>query len=240
MTAPRLPPSGGVQSRAGGTTTRRAAPNMSTMTTITHDTHPSTTDAPRPTSAPPTWPPPARWARWSAYAVAAWALAFAGVNLYLQFGGLSADNPLRDAFGAMTVMNLLVAVLKVAGAAFAVATVQRWGRRAPRWLLTAAMWTAGGLLLLYAGMNLGMLVATGQVTAALPLAGGQFVVPGWAYAAFFGVPGLLYAAAGRDYQRRSRTDARWALLGLLGAPVMLGTVLFGVPALLRLAGLLPG
>lgn len=205
------------------------------MTTITHTTHPHTTDR----TPPSVWSAPAPWARWSAYGVAAWAAAFAGVNVWLMVGGVAADNPLREVSEAMTVMNLLVIVLKGLGAATALASVQAWGRRLPRWLLTGFMWGAGGLLLLYAALNFGMMIADGQLTATVPLAGGQFIVPAWAYATFFAVPGILFTAAGRDYQRRSRTSRRWAILGLLGAPLLLGAVLFGAPALLRLAGLLP-
>ena len=203
------------------------------MTTITHTTH--TTDR----MPPSTWSPPARWARWSAYAVATWAVAFAGVNVWLLFGGVAADSPLREVWGAMTVMNLLVIALKGVGAATALASVQPWGERLPRWLLTGSMWGAAGLLLLYAGLNFGVMIADGQLTAMTALAGGEFIVPAWAYATFFAVPGILFAAAGRDHQRRSGTSRRWAILGLLGAPLLLGAVLFGMPALLRLAGLLP-
>jgi hypothetical protein len=212
------------------------ASTLGTMTTLTH-----TTDAP-PTGRAPTstWSSPAPWARWSAYAVAAWAVAFAGVNFYLLFGGTAADSPLRDVWGAMIIMNVLVIVLKGLGAATALASVQSWGRRLPAWLLSGAMWGAGGLLLLYAGLNFGMLIASGQLTATTALAGGEFLVPAWTYATFFGVPGLLFAAAGRDHQRRTGTSLRWAVLGLLGAPALLGIVLFGVPALLRTAGMLPG
>jgi hypothetical protein len=205
------------------------------MTTITSTTQSHTTAS----SGASTWTPPARWTRWSAYALAAWATAFAGVNVYLQFGGIAADNPLRDVWGALTVMNLSVIVLKLAGAATALASVQAWGRRLPNWLLTGFLWGAAGLLVLYAVLNFGVMIADRGLTAATPLAGGQFIVPGWAYVTFFGVPGLLFAAAGRDYRRRSGTSSRWVVLGLVGAPALLGIILYGLPALLQAAGMLP-
>jgi hypothetical protein len=208
------------------------------MNTITH---PGTaardvTDEP----PAPAWVRPARWVRWSAFGAASWAVAFAAVNVYLQLGGVDGDNPLREVWSAMTVMNLSVIALKAAGAALALAAVSQWGRRLPTWLVTAGMWGAGGLLLLYAGVNAGALIADGALTSALPLVGGEFAVPGWSYAAFFAVPGVLFAAVARDHQRRSGTASRWMLLGLLGAPALLAMVLLGLPWLLTVTGLLPG
>ena len=215
--------------------------HMDTTHTAPHPPARGSGPTPRPGPAPrPPGPhPPSGRARWIAYAAALWAVGFAAVNGYVQFGAVDADSPLRATWTAVTIANALVAVLKLAGAALAVATVQRWGDRLPGWLLTAGMWGAGGVLLFYGGPNLGLLLATGRLTAPLGLAGGELVVPGWTYAMFFIVPGVLFALAGRDYQRRSATSVRWAAAGLLGAPALLAALFLGLPALLHAAGLLP-
>ncbi len=50
-------------------------------------------------------------------------------------------------FGAVGLWG--VGVVKALGGLVALALVQPWGRRLPRWLLRAATWAGGGLALLY-------------------------------------------------------------------------------------------
>jgi hypothetical protein len=65
-------------------------------------------------------------ARVVAYGAAAWALGFAGVNIYLQIVGIDSEQIQRN-WTAFTIANLGVVVLKLVGAAVALATVQAAG-----------------------------------------------------------------------------------------------------------------
>jgi hypothetical protein len=82
-------------------------------------------------------------ARVAAYGAAAWAVGFAGVNIYLQIVGIDSGQIQRN-WTAFTIANLGVVVLKLVGAAVALATVQPWGRRLPAPLLTVSAWGAAG------------------------------------------------------------------------------------------------
>jgi len=178
-----------------------------TTTSITTDPGPTTTLA----------------ARVAAYGAAAWALAFAGVNLYLQAVGIDG---LRSHWTAFTVVNLGVVALKVFGAAVAVGTVHRGGRRVPHHLVSVGAWGAAATLLLYTGYGLVATVVSGELFTWI-LAGGTFGMPVLAYLSFFAVGGGLFAVAARQHQRRLGARRIWAVVGALGAPLLLGAVLFG-------------
>lgn len=179
-----------------------------TTTLITPDQHSTTTTV---------------LARGAAYGAAAWALGFAGLNLYLQLVGID-DAQIQQNWAAFTTINLGVIALKVFGAVVALATVHRWGRSIPAWLVSVCAWGAGAMLLLYAGYGLVGLAATGELLGWV-LAGGTWRLPALVYLGFFAVGGGLFAVAARIHQRRSTVRRVWALLGALGAPLLLGLVL---------------
>ena len=162
-------------------------------------------------------------ARWAAYAAATWALGFAAVNLYLQIVGID-DPQIQQNWVEFTVINLGVVGLKAFGAAVALATVQRWGRAVPAWLVSTCAWGAAGTLLLYAAAGLAFTAAQGALLD-WSLAGGTFLVPNLAYLGFFALPGVLFTVAARHHQRQTATSPVWAAVGLLGAPLVPGTVI---------------
>ncbi|MPZ66045.1 MAG: hypothetical protein GEU83_11205 [Pseudonocardiaceae bacterium] len=148
-------------------------------------------------------------ARWAAYGAATWALGFAAVNIYLQIVGID-DSQLQQNWAAFTAVNLGVVVLKVFGAMVALATVQRWGRAPPAWLVSVSAWGAAGMLLLYAGYGLVALAAAGELLG-WTRAGGMFLVPNLAYLGFFALGGALFAVAARHHQHRTATSPVWAV-----------------------------
>lgn len=164
-------------------------------------------------------------ARAAAYSGAAWSLGFAGVNIYLQVVGID-DVQLQRNWAAFTGVNLGVVALKVFGAAVALATVQQWGRRVPAWLVSVLASGAAAMLLLYAGYGLVSVAATGELLGWMH-AGGTFWMPTLAYLGFFAVGGALFALSARQHRRRTGVGPVWALLGALGAPLLLGIVLLG-------------
>jgi hypothetical protein len=100
------------------------------------------------------------------YAAAGWCLGPAGVSAWLvaagPIGQPQADRRYAAYASGLAIMSVLVLVLKLAGAAVALAAVlvQPGGRRWPRQLLGVALWGVFGLLSLYSAGNLAITVGT--------------------------------------------------------------------------------
>ena len=98
------------------------------------------------------------------YAAAGWCLGFAGVSAWMVAAGPIGPGSQRDAAYAsgLAILSVIVLVLKLAGAAVALAAVRvRPGRpRRPRQLLGVALWGVFGLLGLYSAGNLAITIGT--------------------------------------------------------------------------------
>lgn len=100
---------------------------------------------------------------WPAYAAFLVALLFALVSLYWTAGGEagldtvggSIERAVRTGGPAMTAALALVTVVKLAGAAFALALVRPWGLVFPRRLLLVLGWLGTAVLVLYGGVLTG-------------------------------------------------------------------------------------
>jgi len=168
--------------------------------------------------------------------VAACCLGFAMVNVVFELTDHFASGPHADYAAALSVMDWFVAVLKVVGAAVAVLSVARRPRVLSPAALTVLLWASFATLAVYAvgslaeavGMVLGLVGDADQIDAA-----------GAGYVAFFLTVAAGFGVLAVSYSRRHRTRARLAVLGALAAPVVLGTVLVAMPALLVTLGLMP-
>ena len=178
--------------------------------------------------------------RATAYAVAAWSLAFAAVNVVQLTTGELAEGELAGHGTGLVVMAVLVLVLKLVAAGVALAAVRP--ASGPSWPLATALWGAASLLVLYSLGNIAITAATlsGLVepSAAWEAAGG---VTGRSltYLVFFLAAAPLFTALALFYQRRLRPPRSALVVGIVGAPLLLGAVLGGAPGLLRALGLFP-
>jgi hypothetical protein len=182
------------------------------------------------------------------YAAAAWCLAFAGVSARQVAADLTGPPDPRQRYAAyasgLAILGILVLVLKLAGAAVALAVVlvrPGLGRR-PGQLLGVGLWGAFGLLGLYSAGNLVITVGTvgGLLapSAAWTAAGG--VTPrAIGYVLFFLAGTALFGVLAVWFHRRHHLGWTAAVAGLVGAPLLLGLLLAAVPALLGRWGLLP-
>jgi hypothetical protein len=181
------------------------------------------------------------------YTAAAWCLGFAGVSAWQVVAGATGPPEDRQRYAAYTsglaVIGVLAGLLKLAGAAVAVAAVRvRPEGRRPRRLLGMCVWGAFGLLALYSAGNL--FITAGTVggllapSAAWTAAGG---VTGRAvgYVLFFLAGTALFGVLAVWFHRRHRLGWTAAVAGLAGAPLLLGLLLGVAPALLGRWGLLP-
>jgi hypothetical protein len=109
----------------------------------------------------------------TAYAACVVAALYAAVSFYWALGGTAGLDTLGGSLeelaskGDPTVLSLtgMAGVLKVAGAALALALVRPWGLVVPRRLLLAAAWAGSVVLVLYGGLYVivGALVLAGVV-----------------------------------------------------------------------------
>jgi hypothetical protein len=182
------------------------------------------------------------------YAVAAWCLGFAGVSAWQVATDLIGRPAVPQRYAGyasgLAVMGVLVAVLKLAGAAVALAAVRvRPGRpRRPRQLLGMALWGACGLLALYSVGNL--FITAGTVSGLLApsaawTAAGGVTAKAIGYVLFFLVGGALFGVLAVWFHRRHHLGWMSAAAGLAGAPPLLGLILAVAPAVLGRWGLLP-
>jgi hypothetical protein len=193
--------------------------------------------------APPGGPLPAGAARAVGYVAAGWCLGFAAVSAWQVAAG-PAERYAADASG-LAILIVLVGVLKLVGAAMALAAVLvRPGPRPP-WpvqLLGVALWGAFGVLGLYSAGNLVITVGTVSgllaPSAAWAAAGG--VTPkAIGYVLFFLAGAALFGVLAVWFHRRHHLRWPAAVAGLAGAPLLLGLVLAAAPAALDRLGLLP-
>jgi hypothetical protein len=182
------------------------------------------------------------------YVAAAWCVGFAGVGAWEVVGGPIGRTGVGQRYAAyasgLAVMSVLVGVLKLVGAAVAVAAVRVPPGRPGRWprLLGVALWGAFGLLGLYSAGNLVITVGTVSgllaPSAAWTAAGG--VTPkAVLYVLFFLAGAGLFGVLAVWFHRRHRLRWTSAVAGLAGAPLLLGLLLAAAPAILGRWGLLP-
>lgn len=163
-------------------------------------------------------------------------LGFAVVNIVLEMTDRFADGPYAAYASGLAVMNWLVVGLKAVGGAVALLSVAKRQRLLPPALLGMSLWGAFALLGVYA---LGSVVQAAGM--ALNLAGtrDQVDLAGVAYVLFFLLLAAGYGVLTISYSRRFALRKRVAVLGVLGAPVLLGAILLAVPMLLAAVGVMP-
>lgn len=177
-----------------------------------------------------------------AYLLAVWCTGFAAVNGWdLLRDGAPGGEAFAEHESGLIVMSVLVLLLKLAGAAIAIAAVQP--RRQRSWPLAAAVWAAASLLLLYSAGNLvitfGTVFGVMEPSEAWTSAGGVTALA-VAYVLFFLGGAGLFTILAVSVHRRHRPGWTAPVAGAIGAPALLAGVLVVVPAVLTAGGLLPG
>lgn len=182
------------------------------------------------------------------YAAAGWCLGFGAVSVWQLAAGRNGppDAPQRYAAYAagLAILVVLALVLKLAGAAVAVAAVLlRPGRSGwlPR-LLGLTLWGAFGLLGLYSAGNIFITVGTvgGLLTpSAAWIAAGGVTARAILYVLFMLAGAALFGVLAVWFHRRHHLRWTSAVAGLAGAPLLLALILAVAPAILGRSGLWP-
>jgi hypothetical protein len=194
------------------------------------------------------WPLRPAPARALGYAAAAWCLGFAAVSAWQVAADLigrpAVPRRYADYASGLAVMGVLVGVLKLTGAAVALAAVLVRPGLPHRLLkpLGVALWGAVGLLCLYSAGNL--VITVGTVTGLLSpsaawTAAGGVTAKAILYVLFFLVGSGLFGVLAVWFHRRHHLRWTSAVAGLAGAPLLLGLILAVAPAILGRWGLLP-
>jgi len=178
------------------------------------------------------------------YTAAAWCLFFAAVSAWQVMAGPHAGQRLAADASGLAIMSALVGVLKLVGAAVALAAVgsrRGWSDRPVR-LLGVTLWGAFGLLSLYSAGNL--VITVGTVSGLLApsaawTAAGGVTAKAVLYVLFFLAGAALFGVLAVWFHRRHQLGWTSAVAGLVGAPLLLGLLLGVAPAVLGQWGLLP-
>lgn len=164
-----------------------------------------------------------------------WCLGFASVNVAFELTGHFDSGPAADLGVGLSVMDWVVAGLKVLGALVAgLALLPRQSVVRPA-TLTVLLWGGFATLATY---------VTGSLVEAMAFATGlagdrsDLTPRTIAYVLFFLAAAAGFGVLAVSYSRRHRSPRRLAVLGSLGAPVLLGGLLVVLPAVLAAAGLL--
>ncbi|HEX5543505.1 MAG TPA: hypothetical protein VFX60_18455 [Micromonospora sp.] len=168
--------------------------------------------------------------------VALCCIGFAVVNVVFEMTDRFADGPYAEYASGLAVMNWLVVGLKAMGAAVALLSVAERPRFRSPALLGVLLWGAFATLGVYA---LGSVVQAVGLALGLSGTADQIDMAGVGYVLFFLLLAAGYGVLAISYSRRFGLRKGVAVLGVLGAPVMLGVILLAVPMLLAVLGLLP-
>ena len=168
--------------------------------------------------------------------MALWCVGFAVVNVVLERTDYLADSEYADYASAFTVMNWLMVGLKLLGAAVALLSVATRPPFLPPRLLGVMVWSVFATLAVYV---LGSLAQALGMLVGLRGSASQIDPAGVTYLDFFLTAVTGWGVLAISYSARHALDWRTALVGVLGAPIVLGLVLVAMPILLAALGLMP-
>ncbi|HEY6745174.1 MAG TPA: hypothetical protein VI357_05590 [Mycobacteriales bacterium] len=189
----------------------------------------------RPTVEPRLITPPGRFVVAVGLLVALWCAGFAAISVWFEFTDYFATGQYADDATAISVVNWFVAVLKLVGVALALLAISRTPQfLAPR-IVGALLWAAFATLALYVAGSITQ--AVGMLTG---LAGeaDQLDASALGYGLAFLLAATGFGILAASYARRARLSRRVMWIGACGAPLVLGSVLVILPAILRAVGLL--
>jgi len=171
-----------------------------------------------------------------------WSLGFAAVSAWQLASGPGESTRYAEYATGLAVMIGLVLVLKLVGAVLALAAITPRGLGLPAPVTATGLWGAFGLLALYCagsvviafGTESGVLEPSAAWTAAGGVTGRSVL-----YVLFNLIGATAFGVLAFTFHRRHRLRWTVAVIGLVGAPLLLALVLGGGPAILSVLGLLP-
>lgn len=167
---------------------------------------------------------------------ALWCTGFVVFNIIFEFSDHFGGGPYADYARGLAVMDWFVVALKIVGAAVALLSVAKRPRFVAPSKLAVVVWGAFATLSLYVAGSL--VEAVGMLTGLVGSAD-DIDAAGVAYVSLFTVAAVGFGVLAVSYSRRHRVRKSCAVLGVLGAPLLLALVLLAVPTLLAAFGVMP-
>jgi hypothetical protein len=168
--------------------------------------------------------------------MALWCLGFATVNVVFEITGHFTGGAYAHYTSGISVIDWLAIGLKAVGAVVALLSVAPRPRLASPAMVTVLVWAAFATLGVYA---LGSVAEAAAIGLRLIGGIGQIDIRSVGYVLFFLAAAVGYGILAVSHSRRHPHGKGLAVLGVLGAPVVLGLILLVMPALLAAFGLLP-
>lgn len=178
--------------------------------------------------------PPTRFVTVVAVLVALWCAVFAGISVWFEVTDRFATGPHAADAAALSVVNWYVAFLKLGGVVVALAALRRPGNRPTARIVGSVLWAGFATLGIY---------SLGSLAQAAVFLGGSGSADRLGVESIGYVLAFLLGAAGfgvlaTSYARRNGLGRGEVVVGVMGAPLALGSILIVLPALLRSLGLL--
>ncbi|MFE6509430.1 hypothetical protein ACFVDI_11740 [Nocardioides sp. NPDC057767] len=177
--------------------------------------------------------PPSRFVVAVGLVVALWCAGFAAISVWFELTDRFATGEYAEEADALSVMNWLVVVLKVLGVVVALLAI-RPRPVAPR-TTGLVLWGAFATVTVYVLGSIGQAVV---ILAGIAGDADDLDARSLAYVVGFLVAAIGFGILAISYARRVGLSVWVVILGVLGAPVVLGGVLVIAPVLLKAAGLL--
>jgi hypothetical protein len=185
----------------------------------------------------PTSPlPPGPAVTAAGWLMALWCVGFAAVNLVYGVTGHFDDGAYAEYATGIAVMSYLVLIIKLVGAAVAVLAIRRVPLSCSPRLVGMTLWGAAALLALYSAGNIVQLA--GMLTEVMG-SRDEITVLGLGYVFFFILGAIGFGMLAVSFSRRYAVTMPAALVGVLGAPMLIAVLLVGIPLLLAELGMLP-
>jgi hypothetical protein len=165
--------------------------------------------------------------------LALWCAGFAAISLWFEVTNHFDTGRYADDAAALSVVNWFVAVLKLVGVAVAVLAV-RQRLLAPR-AVGVLLWAAFATVTVYV---IGSLTQAFVMLAGIVGDADDVDVWSVAYVLSFLLAATGFGILAISHARRAELSTRVKVIGACGAPVLLGSVLVILPAILRAVGLL--
>jgi hypothetical protein len=167
---------------------------------------------------------------------AVWCAGFAVVNVVFELTDRFSDGPYAEYADGIAVMNWLVVGLKAAGAAVSFRSVFDRSRWPSPTTLAVLLWGAFATIGVYAAGSVRQWIG---MTSGLTGQPSDLDAADVAYVVFFIAAAAGFGTLAISYSRRHRIRQWCALIGIVGAPIVLLLVLVVVPAVLVHAGVMP-
>ena len=165
--------------------------------------------------------------------LALWCAGFAAISVWFELTDRFATSEYADDASALSVMNWLVAVLKLVGGVAALLAI-RARPPAPR-IVGTVLWGAFATVTIYV---LGSMAQAVAILAGIAGDPDSIDARSAAYVLAFLLAAAGFGILAVSFGRRTALGTRGRVVGFVGAPLLLAVVLVIVPAVLRATGLL--